>query len=126
MPDKLDQFDRSILEVVQRDCQLKAEAIADKVGLSPSAVQRRLRRLRDEGIITAEIAVVNRKATSFPMTFITGMEIERDNYDALTRFRAWADKQSTSSRSTTSQARSISSPSSPPATSSITTISARN
>jgi DNA-binding Lrp family transcriptional regulator len=93
MPDKLDQFDRSILEVVQRDCQLKAEAIADKVGLSPSAVQRRLRRLRDEGIITSEIAVVNRKATSFPMTFITGMEIERDNYDALTRFRAWADKQ---------------------------------
>jgi Lrp/AsnC family leucine-responsive transcriptional regulator len=93
MPDKLDQFDRSILEVVQRDCQLKAEAIADKVGLSPSAVQRRLRRLRDEGIITAEIAVVNRKATSFPMTFITGMEIERDNYDALARFRAWADRQ---------------------------------
>ena len=33
MPDKLDQFDRSILEVVQRDCQLKAEAIADKVGM---------------------------------------------------------------------------------------------
>ena len=60
MPDKLDQFDRSILEVVQRDCQLKAEAIADKVGLSPSAVQRRLRRLRDEGIITSEIAVLNR------------------------------------------------------------------
>lgn len=93
MAEQLDQFDRSILDIVQRDCQLKAEAIADKVGLSPSAVQRRLKRLRSDGIITAEIAVIDRKSTDYPMTFITGMEIERDNYDALARFRLWAEKQ---------------------------------
>ncbi len=93
MTDRLDQFDSAILDLVQRDCQMKAETIADKVGLSASAVQRRLKRLRAEGIITAEIAVVDRKATDFPMTFITGMEIERDNYDALARFRAWAERQ---------------------------------
>jgi Lrp/AsnC family transcriptional regulator, leucine-responsive regulatory protein len=93
MAEQLDQFDRSILDLLQRDCQMKAEAIADRIGLSPSAVQRRLKRLRTDGIITAEIAVVSRKATDFPMTFITGMEIERDNYDALARFRNWADKQ---------------------------------
>jgi len=93
MVERVDQFDRSILDLMQRDCQLKAETIADRVGLSPSAVQRRLKRLRAEGIITAEIAVIDRKTTEYPMTFITGMEIERDNYDALARFRGWAEKQ---------------------------------
>ena len=93
MAEQLDAFDRAILQLMQKDCQLKAEAIADEVGLSPSAVQRRLKRLRETGVIQAEVAVVNRKATSFPMTFIAGMEIERDNYDALARFRQWAEKQ---------------------------------
>ena len=93
MAEALDTFDRAILDLVQKDCQLKAETIADEVGLSASAVQRRLKRLRDNGIIQAEVAVINRKATSFPMTFIAGMEIERDNYDALARFRQWAEKQ---------------------------------
>ena len=55
MPDTLDQFDRSILEIVQRNCQLKAEAIADQVGLSASAVQRRLKRMREEKVITAAV-----------------------------------------------------------------------
>lgn len=93
MAEQLDAFDRAILQLMQKECQLKAEAIADEVGLSPSAVQRRLKRLRETGVIQAEVAVVNRKATSFPMTFIAGMEIERDNYDALARFRQWAEKQ---------------------------------
>lgn len=93
MAEQLDAFDRAILQLMQRDCQLKAEAIADEVGLSPSAVQRRLKRLREAGVIQAEVAVINRKSTSFPMTFIAGMEIERDNYDALARFRQWAERQ---------------------------------
>ena len=91
--EKLDHFDRDILQLVQRNCQLTAETIADDVGLSTSAVQRRLKRLREEGIIKAEVAIVERKATGTPMVFIVGMEIERDNYDALAKFRLWAEKQ---------------------------------
>ncbi|MDQ0455567.1 Lrp/AsnC family transcriptional regulator [Rhizobium paknamense] len=91
--ERFDRFDREIIEMVQRNCQLKAEAIAEQVGLSTSAVQRRLKRLREEGIIRSEIAVIDRKATGHPMVFIVGMEIERDNYDALAKFRIWAEKQ---------------------------------
>lgn len=89
----IDDFDRKILGLVQIDCQMKAEAIGDLVGLSASAVQRRLKRMRETGIITAEIAVVDRKAVGNPMTFIAGMEIERENYDALSKFRLWLAKQ---------------------------------
>lgn len=89
----LDHFDRKILEIVQIDCQMKAEAIGERVGLSASAVQRRLKRMRDSGVITAEIALVDRKVAGNPMTFVAGMEIERENYDALSRFRVWLAKQ---------------------------------
>lgn len=88
--DRLDDLDRSILDIVQRDCQVKAEAIAAQVGLSASAVQRRLKRLRALRVISAEVAVLDRKAVSSSITLVAGLEIERDNYRALAGFREWA------------------------------------
>ncbi|MCB8881538.1 Lrp/AsnC family transcriptional regulator [Acidisoma cellulosilytica] len=93
MSEPLDSFDCKILTILQEDCQLKAEQIAEQVGLSTSAVQRRIKRLRQDKIITAEIAVLDRKAAGKLMTFVVGLEIERENYTALARFRAWAGKQ---------------------------------
>ena len=55
---ELDGFDRKLLRAVQADNQLNAEALGEAVGLSPSACLRRLRRLREAGVIEAEIAVV--------------------------------------------------------------------
>ena len=93
MTTDLDQFAREILDIVQLDCHLKAEVIAERVGLSASAVQRRLKRLRKDRVISSEIAVVDRRIAGNSMCFITGMEIDRESYDALSRFRIWADKQ---------------------------------
>jgi DNA-binding Lrp family transcriptional regulator len=92
-PDPLDAFDRQILTLVQRDCQRKAESIASQIGLSASAVQRRLKRLRAQGVIRAEIAVLDRAAAGRSLTLVAGLEIERDNYPALAAFRAWADRE---------------------------------
>jgi len=72
---------------------MKAETLAERIGLSGSAVQRRIKRLRQDGIIAAEIAVLDRAAMGSLMTFIVGLEIERDNYAALASFRRWAEKQ---------------------------------
>jgi len=89
----LDLFDRKILALIQQDCQQKADLIAEKVGLSTSAVQRRIRRLRAERVITAEVAVLDRRALGRMMTFIVGLEIERENYAALAQFRRWVATQ---------------------------------
>lgn len=93
MSDTLDAFDLNILAIVQRDCQTRADVIADQVGLSASAVQRRLKRLRDDKIISHEIAVVDRSQLGKPMTFIAGVEIERENYKALENFKRWLEQQ---------------------------------
>ncbi|MDR0240419.1 MAG: Lrp/AsnC family transcriptional regulator [Burkholderia sp.] len=90
MMDVLDTFDRKILNIVQRDGTATADAIAERIGLSTSAVQKRLKRMRTEKIISAEIAVVDPAAVGRPMTFIAAMEIERENYETIAKFREWA------------------------------------
>jgi Lrp/AsnC family leucine-responsive transcriptional regulator len=47
---ELDRFDRQLLKLVQEDAGQTAERLADQVQLSPSAIQRRLRRMREEGV----------------------------------------------------------------------------
>jgi Lrp/AsnC family transcriptional regulator, leucine-responsive regulatory protein len=55
----LDRFDLSLLDIVQRDDSLTAEELAARVPLSPSAIARRLRRLRRDGVIARTIALLS-------------------------------------------------------------------
>jgi Lrp/AsnC family leucine-responsive transcriptional regulator len=56
----LDRIDRKILGLYQHDTRRIAESIGAEVGLSAAAVQRRLKRLRADGVIAAEIAVLDK------------------------------------------------------------------
>lgn len=64
----LDDFDRRLLALVREDNLQPARILADKVGLSLSAVLRRLRRLRDEKVIVADIAIVDPALTGSALT----------------------------------------------------------
>jgi Lrp/AsnC family leucine-responsive transcriptional regulator len=74
----MDSFDVKILNIIQRDNRLPAEKIADQVGLSPSAVQRRLKRLREEGIIEADVAIISPEAIGRTLTAIIGVIIDKE------------------------------------------------
>ena len=73
----IDEADRRIAALLQRDNQRSAEAIGAEVGLSVSAVQRRLARLRREGLVTADVAVLEPKAFGLAMTFIVELTLEK-------------------------------------------------
>lgn len=64
----LDSFDRRLLGLVRRNNLEPARILAEKVGLSISAVLRRLKRLRDEQVIVADIAVVHPLLTGSALT----------------------------------------------------------
>ena len=55
----LDRFDIALLNLVQRDDSQTADALAAQVALSPSAIARRLRRLRADGVIARTIALLS-------------------------------------------------------------------
>ena len=48
---KLDNLDRKILRLLQKDASLSAAAIGEKVGLSQSPCWRRIQRFKDAGLI---------------------------------------------------------------------------
>ena len=55
----LDDLDRKIIDVLERDGRATLAQIGDEVGLSSSAVKRRLDRLESSGVIAGYAAVVN-------------------------------------------------------------------
>src|ERR1700722_3641818 len=69
----MDAIDRKILTLYQHDTRRVAASIGGEVGLSAAAVQRRLKRLRSDGTIAAEIAVLNNVALGRPITCLVSI-----------------------------------------------------
>ncbi len=86
---ELDRFDRQLLNLVQEDAGQTAERLAEQIGLSPSAIQRRLKRLREEGVIAREIAVVDPKSVGSPTSFVVSLQVERERPELLAQLRQW-------------------------------------
>ena len=56
---------------------------------SPSAVQRRLAKLKSSGVIRGVRAIVAAAAVGSPLTFIVGLEIERKRADLYASLQRW-------------------------------------
>lgn len=83
----LDKTDRLLLEAVQQNCRTGLEALGEISALSTPSAQRRLRKLRDDGVIEREVAVVNPKAVGYGMSFIVMVELERETLHQLDAFK---------------------------------------
>ncbi len=82
----LDAQDRAILAIVQRDNRLSNQAIAEQVNLSETAVRRRLARLRAEGVIQSDVAMLDRSRLG--QTLIVAVTFLDDAPETYERFRA--------------------------------------
>jgi Lrp/AsnC family leucine-responsive transcriptional regulator len=69
----MDAIDRKILALYQHDTRRVAASIGAEVGLSAAAVQRRLKRLKSNGTIATEIAVLNNLAVGRPITCLVSI-----------------------------------------------------
>src|SRR5205814_1420812 len=83
----LDALDLKILQRYQDDTRIAAEAIGAEVGLSAAAVQRRLKRMREEGIIRAEVAQLDQRALGFPVTCVVGVDLIHESVGHAERFK---------------------------------------
>ena len=55
----MDRHDKAILEALQRDSTLTVAALAERIGLSKSACWRRVQALEDDGIIGAQVTLLD-------------------------------------------------------------------
>ncbi len=83
----IDQFDAKILNLVQQNNRLTVEQLGDQVGLSASACQRRLCRLRDERIIRGDVALVDPARVGKMLTMIIEVTVERERPEVMTKFK---------------------------------------
>jgi Lrp/AsnC family leucine-responsive transcriptional regulator len=71
----LDPFDLALLDHVQRDDSQTADQLARVVALSPSAIARRLRRLRADGWIARTIALASDRLTEHRLRALVAVEL---------------------------------------------------
>jgi Lrp/AsnC family leucine-responsive transcriptional regulator len=64
----IDDIDNKILNIVQSDGRIANAEIARQVGLAPSAVLERLRKLEERGIIRGYAAEINASEVGFGLT----------------------------------------------------------
>jgi Lrp/AsnC family leucine-responsive transcriptional regulator len=79
----LDDRDQKILALVQRDAKLPQAEIARRVGLSTAAVNERLRKLENAGVIRRYVAVLDPRSVGMSITAFVEVFIEHPRHEAV-------------------------------------------
>ena len=66
----IDRLDAKILNIIQQNNRITVDQLGAEIGLSPSACQRRMSRLRAEQVICGDIAVVDPVKVGKKLTMI--------------------------------------------------------
>ncbi|NOD97660.1 AsnC family transcriptional regulator [Ruegeria sp. HKCCD6228] len=80
---QLDDFDRAILRILQQDNKTTQHKIGEAVNLSAPSVQRRIRRMEAEGVIRANVAVVDPAAVGLQLTIFVELELVSETPDEI-------------------------------------------
>ncbi len=80
---KLDAWDKKILTLLQRNNRLSQREIADRISLSPSAVNRRIAALEDAGVIKGSVSLVDASKVGRSITIMVQVTIENERLDLL-------------------------------------------
>ncbi|MEQ6289009.1 Lrp/AsnC family transcriptional regulator [Vogesella sp. GCM10023246] len=83
MTSPLDGYDLKLLAALQQDARTPQNELGDTVNLSTAAVNRRLKRLSEEGVIERYTAVVSPDALGYGLTIIAMVEVESEQIDQL-------------------------------------------
>ncbi|TDO95762.1 Lrp/AsnC family transcriptional regulator [Marinomonas balearica] len=83
----MDNFDLEILDRLQRNSRITTETLGIEIGLSATAVQRRIKKLKETGIIDKEIAVVNEALLGNAVTVIVEVAMKRGGTDVIGAFQ---------------------------------------
>ena len=90
----MDSFDCAILKALQANSRISTEQLGNEVGLSASACQRRIKKLKAMGIIQREVAILDRDKLSGYTTVIIDVVLEQGGEAALDNFIEMLDNES--------------------------------
>ena len=82
----LDDHDRKILRLLQANAAQTVQEIADRVGLSATPVNRRIKRMEEAGLIRARVALIDQEGLGLRATLFIFVKTSRHDADWLERF----------------------------------------
>ena len=86
MAAELDRLDLKILDRLQIDAGESSSDIAERVGLSQSPCWRRIQRLKEEGYVKRQVAILDREKFGESMYIFAQLKMSRLTDDARDRF----------------------------------------
>lgn len=84
----LDERDRKLLDLLQADAETPVAALAEAINLSVSACSRRVARLKEEGYVARNVALLDRRRLGLPTTIFVLLRTSQHNADWLDDLRA--------------------------------------
>lgn len=85
---KLDAIDRKILEVLQQDAGLQMSEVASRVGLSQTPCWRRVQRLKEAGVITKNVMLLDPHKINVGVTAFVAIRTSTHTQDWFEHFKA--------------------------------------
>nr|WP_113864761.1 Lrp/AsnC family transcriptional regulator [Brenneria salicis]NMN92343.1 AsnC family transcriptional regulator [Brenneria salicis ATCC 15712 = DSM 30166]RBP67683.1 AsnC family transcriptional regulator [Brenneria salicis ATCC 15712 = DSM 30166]RLM32346.1 transcriptional regulator [Brenneria salicis ATCC 15712 = DSM 30166] len=84
----LDKIDRALLSLLQKDCTLSLQSLAESVNLTSTPCWKRLKRLEEEGYIRARVALLDNELLGLGLTAFVLLKTQQHNsewYQTFTR-----------------------------------------
>ncbi|SIS40957.1 Lrp/AsnC family transcriptional regulator [Neptunomonas antarctica] len=83
----LNNYDRAILELLQRDASLSIGDIAERVGISKSACWRRIQKLEQDNVIYERVTLLNQAQVNLPLTVYISIRTNQHNDQWAEQFK---------------------------------------
>ena len=85
---KLDSIDCKLLDLLQVNAERQVAELAEEVGLSTTQCWRRVQRLKEAGVITSQVALVDRAKVNVAVTVFVAVRTNTHTEQWFNRFRA--------------------------------------
>ncbi len=83
---ELDRYDRRILAILQAEGRISNQALAERIGLSPSPCLRRVRALEEGGLIVGYRALVDARTLGLTLLALVHISMDRHTPERFANF----------------------------------------
>ena len=88
----IDDLDKKILTIIQKNAGLPLSEISKRVGISPTPCWNRIKKMEEAGVISARTIVLNRKAINLSIVVFLSIRVSHHSKDWITNFQEIIDK----------------------------------
>lgn len=85
----LDESDKRILNLIQKDATLTHQDIAEQTGVSATSVWRRIKNLEDVGVICGQVTLLDPKKIGMQVCALINLRLVRHGEDTRVEFEAF-------------------------------------